>query len=138
MRTYQGNFSILIELKGWAGNGDLDSGGMVGISENAIGEAKAETVHGTGRWDAYFPISDSTGMVLHSGLSSRGQNVDGWSMIREVAQHIGAHGARVGKDIRCDDLAQVFEISLNAVHRSSVERFGHRVDGFLTGVVLND
>jgi hypothetical protein len=103
-----------VEAERRALDGALESGGGVGVADEAVGEAEGQVVHRAGGRNTDIPIAEATGEILHGGLGAAFENVDRRSDVGERGEVFGGDptGAETG---RGGDLAEVVEICLQTV-----------------------
>ena len=89
----EGEEGVGVEAEAGAGGGALDGRGVVGVADDAVGDAEAEVIHGAGRGDADVPEADASGIVLDRGLGAAFEDFDGVAVEGEGVEEGSGDGA---------------------------------------------
>ena len=93
------NKRVAVELERRAGQRRLDSGSVLVIADEPVGEPERQRVHRTGGRHADRPIADAPRPILDRGLRAGSQNLDGISLVGEGLERARQHLA-AGEDVR--------------------------------------
>ncbi len=77
-----------------ASKGDLETGCIFFVADEAIGETKCKGIHGTRGWNADVPVAQPAGIVLNRGLRAGFQHIDATPAIWKVSQERSCDAAR--------------------------------------------
>ncbi len=119
-----------VEAQDRPAHGDFQPGGVFGVAEQGIAHTQGAAVHRAGRRNAYRPVSQAAGEVLHGGLGAGADDLEGIGLVAETFETAGP-GVAAGERGKGKDLAQVIAVGFHAVEQGVAERLVKRLASLL-------
>ena len=126
------NTRVAVEFERRAGQRRLDSGSVLVIADEPVGEPERQRVHRTGGRHADGPIADAPRPILDRGLRAGSQNLNGISLVGEGLEGARQHLA-TGEDVQAGQLPEIIEIGLEPADLGRVERGLQLAKRFVAG-----
>ena len=133
----QGDQCVAVKAQRRALQGKFQAGGLGRVADDTVGQAEGEIIHRPGRRYADIPVTETTRIVLHAGVSARLQHFDDAGLEGKTVEQTRPHFT-LGEAFFGHHLAQVVEVAGDAVQAGFAQGFLQLADGLSARVGMND
>ncbi|CCK07078.1 hypothetical protein BN128_959 [Cronobacter sakazakii 696] len=116
---------------------EFKPGGLRRVTDDAVRQTESVIVHRPGRRHADIPVAQTARIILYAAPGAWLQHFDGVRVVAHFIQQARPHGG-VFKRLQTDNLAQIIEISGDAVQARGVERLAQFRQRLRAVIAVND